>query len=136
MLTFKKFSEANLQRCNESFRPIQEWSPNDWATAMAGECGEACNVAKKMRRLFEKPEVAQYYRMIKPLKYSHKEEISQYEYLRGELARELADVITYVDLFATRMGINLEDALISKFNEVSDRVYSTIKLTRESDGNH
>ena len=41
--------------------------------------------------------------------------------LRLDLADELADVLCYLDLVAAHYGIDLEKALISKFNEVSRR---------------
>lgn len=39
-IRFSELSEANRQRCEEVFHPIDEWSPTDWACAMGGECGE------------------------------------------------------------------------------------------------
>lgn len=30
---------ANTARCNDVFHPVDSWSPNDWATALAGEVG-------------------------------------------------------------------------------------------------
>jgi hypothetical protein len=39
-LTFNKFAETNLDRCETAFHPIGAWSPTDWATALAGELGD------------------------------------------------------------------------------------------------
>ena len=47
MLTFAELRDANVTRCNESFHPVDAWSGTDWACALAGEVGEACNVVKK-----------------------------------------------------------------------------------------
>jgi NTP pyrophosphatase (non-canonical NTP hydrolase) len=69
---------------------------------MAGECGEACNLIKKLRR--------------------------GQDITVESIGKELADVVTYVDLLAARLGIDLEVAIINKFNEVSDRCGSAIKL--------
>lgn len=69
---------------------------------MAGECGEACNKIKKMRRGEDVP--------IK------------------DVAHELADMVIYADLLATNLGISLGDAVQEKFNLVSDRQGCDIKI--------
>lgn len=82
-----------------------DWSPADWMTALAGEVGETANILKKIRRgdtsLFE---------------------------ARKELAKELADIQCYLVLLANRCGIDLEVATILKFNEVSKRIGSDVRL--------
>ncbi len=109
MLTFKEFSDINLKRCEQAFHtPIKDWSETDWACAVAGETGEMCNLIKKRHRSLSEG---------KPLFVSV-----------GEVGKELADIVTYVDLLATRLGLDLETILIDKFNEVSDRVGFTEKL--------
>ncbi len=102
MLSFEKFREANVERCNKSFHLLNEWSACDWMTALAGEVGETANLIKKRRR---------------------GEKIC-----KQDIADELADVVAYVDLLAASLDIDLSDAVIKKFNEVSDRVKSEIKL--------
>lgn len=88
-----------------------DWCLAQWCNAVCGELGEAANLIKKIERgdftLEEK---------------------------RSELGKELADVITYLDLLAFRAGINLGQATISKFNEVSDRVGSRVII--DADGWH
>lgn len=119
-LTFDQFRKVNVARCIDGFkRQINDWTPTDWATAMAGECGEACNIIKKMRRLANVPEDVTGLTLADQYKYSQ---------LELELADELSDLVTYVDLLAARFQIKLSKAVVSKFNEVSDRVNSTIKL--------
>lgn len=95
-LTFAELRTKNVKRTAEAFHRVEAWSPTDWATAMAGECGEACNLIKKMRR--------------GDLVHS------------SHIADELADLIIYTDLLAERLGIDLEEAIIHKFNAVSDRL--------------
>lgn len=85
----------------------KEWDPNSAITLayrgneLAGEVGEACNIIKKIER----------------------ERIG----IRGtraslkELAEELADVIICADLVAMHEGINLEEAVINKFNNTSEK---------------
>ena len=41
---------------------------------------------------------------------------------RPDVAKELADVVTYLDLLAFRCGVDLGRATMDKFNEVSERV--------------
>lgn len=101
-LSFQELRKANVKRCNKSFRPLDDWTPSDWACALAGEVGEACNLIKKMRRGEDIP--------------------------LEELAKELADVVAYTDLLAARLRIDLEKSIIGKFNEVSGRVNSKVKL--------
>lgn len=113
-LTFEALRAQNVPRCNEAFHPLEEWTPTDWATALAGEAGEACNVVKKIRRLAhgDRP----YNRGVTE------------DDLREKLGKELADTVIYADLTAARMGLNLGECVRQKFNEVSDRVGSERKL--------
>ena len=53
-LSFDRLRDRNTARCESAYHPISAWSPTDWACAMAGECGEACNLVKKLKRL-ERP---------------------------------------------------------------------------------
>ncbi len=107
-LTFEQLRQANAARCGESFHELDAWSPADWAVAMAGECGEACNLVKKMRRQhpYDAPP----------------------EELTSMLADEIADLVIYADLLASRMRIDLGAAIARKFNVVSDRVGSHVRL--------
>jgi NTP pyrophosphatase (non-canonical NTP hydrolase) len=117
-LSFAQLREANVKRCEKSFHTLAAWSPTDWATAMAGECGEACNIIKKMRRIAATPEVV----------LEEQKDAFAYEELLGEAADELADLVTYVDLLAARLGVDLGQAIRRKFNSVSSRVKSDVKL--------
>lgn len=101
-LTFNYFQEINKKRCEECFHQVNDWSESDWGNAIAGEVGELCNMIKKRRR-GEKIDVK-------------------------ELAKELADVVTYAFLIASVLEIDLEKIVIQKFNEVSDKVLTTIKI--------
>lgn len=96
-LTFAELRRANVARCEgPAFaHSVFDWSPNDWATAVAGEVGEACNMLKKMRRGEGMPLHA--------------------------VAYELADAVIYIDLLAARLGISLGEAVAEKFNLVSEK---------------
>lgn len=105
-LTFDQLRKANVDRCNDAYHPIEDWTPTDWACAAAGEMGEACNLIKKARR--------------KDYVISDRE--------RTEIGFEIADTVVYLDLLAARMGIDLGAAVRSKFNVVSNRFGCKIKL--------
>jgi NTP pyrophosphatase (non-canonical NTP hydrolase) len=113
-LTFEKFRRVNKKRCEKYFFPIQDWSETDWACALAGEVGELCNFIKKRLR-------ARTAKTLLP-------NIPSQEALAAEAKKEIGDVLGYLDLIATRMGFRLEDCVVDKFNEVSDRVNSKLKL--------
>lgn len=107
------FSEQNERRCVETFHPVKDWTPTDWMTAVAGEVGEAANLIKKARRSnYEKLDDAE----------------PGFRSQREEIARELADAVTYIDLLATALDIDLAYWLREKFNEVSDRVGSSVRM--------
>lgn len=111
-VSFEDLRQENVNRCNESYHPLFDWSPTDWACAMAGECGELCNLIKKLRRLVG-PET------------SYHQALGQ---MRGQIADELADTMIYADLLAARLGINLGQAVARKFNATSELIGSTRRL--------
>jgi len=82
-----------------------DWSPAQWLQATIGELGEYANVRKKYERgdltLEEFQEMA---------------------------AKELADVQIYLDILAFQLGVDLGKATKDKFNEVSVRVGSPVRL--------
>ncbi len=101
-LRFSELRSKNVLRCEDVFHPLDSWSPTDWGCALAGEAGEACNLAKKMRRGEDVPLL--------------------------EMSHELADVVIYADLLAARLGIDLGQAVKDKFNIVSARKGSKVRL--------
>jgi len=105
---------ANVKRCEEVFHPLASWSPTDWACAMAGEAGEACNAVKKLRRLADGTNTA-------------KDPQTEADALKA-IGAELADTIIYIDLLAARLGLDLSVEVQAKFNEVSRRMNSTVRL--------
>lgn len=105
-LDFSTMRHANHNRNETKFTGCREWTLGDWGNAMAGEVGEACNKIKKLRRGDD---------------ISHR-----------AIADELADVVLYADLLADKLGISLGAAVARKFNEVSRRVGSHIRLSHNS----
>jgi NTP pyrophosphatase (non-canonical NTP hydrolase) len=87
------------------FKGSADWRLSDWVVALAGEVGEAANIVKKINRgdftLDEK---------------------------RKDLADELADVLIYLDAVAAAAGIDMAEAVTRKFNIVSARVASPVRL--------
>lgn len=112
MDVLKELHAINEQRSEAAFNvKLSDWQLPVWGNAMAGEAGEACNIMKKMHRgdFSELSEEAQ-------------------EGAKLMLAEELADIIIYIDLIAKKENINLEKAIVNKFNKVSDEHGCDIKL--------
>jgi NTP pyrophosphatase (non-canonical NTP hydrolase) len=117
MLDFTRFSAVNWARCLKWHDP-QSWSVAEWTNAMAGEAGEACNAAKKLLRLEQDLKGPNGY---------HNNAASR-EVAIATIADELADVVIYADLVARRIGVNLGEVIVKKFNATSDRHGFTEKL--------
>lgn len=109
-LTFAGFRDANVQRCVNGFNhALESWTCSDWFTATMGELGEAANVAKKLNRIRDG---------LAGANAAHEIE----EYLRNELAKEIADTFIYLDLLAASEGIDLAEAVPAKFNATSEKL--------------
>lgn len=114
-LSFAELRTANLARCVQ-FKDakgrlchpdgVNNWQLSQWSNAAAGEMGEACNVIKKIER----------------------GDFPLDDITKEMLGKEVADVVTYLDLLAARAGIDLGKAVRDKFNEVSRRVGSEVTL--------
>ena len=104
-LTFDEFRDANVTRCLK-WHPagITSWSPSDWLTAVTGELGELASLLKMRNRERDG---------LPGNKFSPTDK---------QVADELADVLTYLDLLAAVLNVDLGRAAVDKFNEVSERV--------------
>lgn len=112
-LTFGELRDINVRRCQSGFgHSLDSWSVAEWGNATAGECGEACNIAKKILRF--RDGVA-----------GNKK--SKEEYL-VDLASELAGTVIYLDLWAASQGIDLGAAVRMEFNKKSAEIGSDLKL--------
>lgn len=119
LLTFAELREANIARLpqfkNKHGKPAHsepdgsDWSIPVWLMAVTGELGELANLRKKVLRGDLTHEQAQ-----------------------QETADELADITTYLDILAFRLGVDLGAAVASKFNRVSERVQCAVRLSEES----
>lgn len=89
-----------------------EWSALEWAGAMAGEAGEACNAAKKLKRLEDGLASIN-----EPGRH-----FSDLESARVQVAQEIADTIIYGLLLAARVGVTDMEAVIRQvFNAKSEQ---------------
>jgi len=82
-----------------------DWALSAWSNATLGDLGELANIIKKIERGDMTLEDA-----------------------RQACADEVADVLTYLDILAYRLGVDLGAATKDKFNRVSIRVGSTVRL--------
>lgn len=97
------FKNAKGERCHVP--DGSDWALSAWCNATCGELGELANLVKKIERGDFTLDDA-----------------------RAQVADELADVTTYLDLLAYRCGVNLGQAITEKFNKVSARVGSRVYI--------
>lgn len=109
-LTFARLRAINARRCarwHPGFPSHEDgWTGSDWSNAMGGECGEAQNVVKKLRRI--------------DMGMQGNVDPEQEELIK-QLGDEIADTVIYADLLAEYYGINLQEAIVRKFNFISER---------------
>lgn len=109
VISLKGFSEMNRRRCEHHLgfnHPLMSWSGSDWFTAMFGEFGEAANKAKKLNRVRDGIT-------------GNTETTAELEL---GLRDELADGFIYYDLLCQFYGIDLAEAVLSKFERTSRRI--------------
>lgn len=127
-LTFQEMRDANRTRCAQAFHKVEEWSNSDWGNALAGEFGEVAQELLEIQNL-----QLQFFAKLRACD-TIKKQLRQMEgdaaylELQKKLAKELADVVLYADLLAEAMGVDLGEAVREKFNEVSVKRNSEIRL--------
>lgn len=107
-LTLRAANVARQQEWDQDARITLSYRLNE----LAGETGEACNVGKKLER--------------------ERLGIRGSRASVGDLAAELADVVICADLVAMGEGIDLQQAVIDKFNGTSRKVGLSTMLANES----
>jgi hypothetical protein len=111
-LTLESLRVANIARqrewCSNGVMPDLNYRGNE----LAGECGEACNIVKKLERE----------RLGWP---GSRATVAQ-------LAKELGDVVICADLAATAAGINLADGVLASFNDKSREMGHATFLSTDS----
>jgi NTP pyrophosphatase (non-canonical NTP hydrolase) len=108
-MNYSTFSTSIKERKNMRQHVISDWTIADWGNGMAGECGEACNYIKKIRR---------------------GDNINL-----EDVGKELADVISYAELTAQVLEVDLAVTLVDKYNEISKRFNHNLTLSLDADGN-
>jgi NTP pyrophosphatase (non-canonical NTP hydrolase) len=106
-------SVTNLARCTspDGFNhPLASWSVAEWTNAVAGEAGEACNLAKKLIRFRD------------GVAGNNKPEDKDQDDLRRRIAEELADVVIYCDLAMASVGYDLATVVRDVFNRKSREI--------------
>ena len=117
-LTFRTLRDANLKRL-PMFKDAKgrtchakedgsDWPPASWLQAVVGELGEYANLRKKVERGDLTLEEA-----------------------RPMLADELADVVIYLDILASQLGVSLGEAVMAKWNRTSKKVGAPIYIDAE-----
>lgn len=108
-LSFEELSSVSFDRAKRWHGgDIHEWSVNDWLTAFGGEAGEALNAGKKHRRILSGLQ-------------QHGNVPADLEAAEEKIMEELAESVIYADLVARRLGRSLADAIVKKFNAISER---------------
>lgn len=111
-LSFNTLRDANIQRLSASkyVKCEENWTPAHWMQATLGELGELANILKKVDRGDFTLESA-----------------------KEDIANELADVQTYLDILAYKLGVNLGKATVEKFNAISLRIGSRVYIGDDGD---
>jgi NTP pyrophosphatase (non-canonical NTP hydrolase) len=123
-MKISEFSALNKIRCESKSgfsQKIDEWSLSDWMTAIVGELGETANLVKKLKRSETTGALS---------KFTDIDENA----LKSDIGKEIADVFCYLDLFAHSCDIDLATVVKEKFNIVSDRIGSDIKIRDNEEG--
>jgi len=117
-LTFKTLREGNIKRLplfkRKDGKPAHmrvdgsDWSPASWLQAVIGELGEYANLRKKVER--GDFTMAQ---------------------ARKKLGSELADVVIYLDLLATRLGIDLGQCVMDTWNAKAEQLGIPMRIDAE-----
>ncbi len=104
-LTFEQFSDINRRRCEsyngfgESLQPSSKYTEAHWALSIASEAGEVADAILGWSGLKR----------------------SKADKTKEDVGRELADVVTYCDLLASKLGFRLSHLIVAKFNEINQR---------------
>lgn len=106
-MDISKFQQANDRR-KLKWHKDGDWDYDSWTNAMAGETGEACNIAKKIRRL--------------ETSLPNKEaglDVNDLDMLKKRLAHETADSIIYGLLILSKLGVDASEIIADVFDQKS-----------------
>lgn len=113
-LTMAQFQTINAARVDIWHAEGEPWTLTDWTNAMGGECGEAMNVAKKIRRI--------------DTGVGGNTKGEERGALLDDLMFELADTVTYAFCVADFLKLSLEPYIVHKFNDVSEKQGIEVKI--------
>lgn len=99
-----EFAAINKKRSNELYDTLQVCKTADLVVSLCEEVGEIAGFVKKAQR--------------------------DKKNYRKEIGKEIADVFMYLDLLCTLDGYDFGQLIVDKFNEVSRRKNSQIKIKR------
>lgn len=105
-LTLQTIIQISKQR-SARWMEDTEWSPLEWCGAAAGELGEACNLAKKLKRI--ETGIANV----------SDRTITDAAEAKRKIVLELADTVLYAVLAAAAVDQDLEAAIVQVFNAKS-----------------
>lgn len=123
MLTFRELRMVSATRAMR-WVSTEEWSPLEWGGAMAGEAGEACNAAKKIKRI--DGQIAHHDNRLFGQNLSLPEQRQMYA---KKVAQEVADTVIYGDLMCSSVGEVLEEHIMDVFNKKSEEYGFPERLT-------
>ena len=102
------FRKLNISRARTGFKCYDNQPLTYWTTALAGEVGELCNMIKKMERV-------QRGGIDGGSSYTAK------DINKEMLKEEIGGIAIYLDLLASLLDIDLQEAMVDTFNEKSDK---------------
>ena len=105
LISFDELRQKNIDRCPHYGYPVEGRTPMEWLDRLWDEVLELCDVVELHNTGFDTP--------------------------KEDIGKEIADVVTFCDLLATRYGFNLGKLVLDKFNEISERVGSDVEMKRE-----
>ena len=102
------FRQLNISRARNGFKCYDNQPLTYWTTALAGEVGELCNMIKKMERV-------QRGGIDGGSSYTAK------DINKEMLKEEIGGIAIYLDLLASLLDIDLQEAMVDTFNEKSEK---------------
>lgn len=96
----------NVQRAKDGFKCYDNQPLTYWTTALAGEVGELCNMIKKLQRV-EKGGA------------DGGSSYTAKDITKEMLKEEIGGIAIYLDLLASLLEIDLEEAIMDTFNKKS-----------------
>jgi len=120
-IDLRSFREKNISRARNGFRCYDNQPLTYWTTALAGEVGELCNMIKKMERV-------QRGGIDGGSSYTAK------DIDKEMLKEEIGGIAIYLDLLASLLDIDLQEAIADTFNSKSEKYGFTEKVEKMDDG--